>query len=66
MSRGRRSILNYLSSLAFAAITLLLSLIATPLLLRCLGQEKLGAFRATSDWGSYLTLLELGIGGALM
>src|SRR5438045_2901623 len=66
MSRARRSILNYLTGLGLTGLTLLLSLIATPLLLRWLGQEKLGAFRAASDWGSYLTLLELGLGGALL
>jgi O-antigen/teichoic acid export membrane protein len=44
---------------------MLVSIVATPLLLRWLGQERLGAFRATGDWGGYVALLELGLGGAL-
>jgi O-antigen/teichoic acid export membrane protein len=34
--------------------------------LHWLGDERYGAFRAASDWGNYLHLLELGISGSLM
>jgi O-antigen/teichoic acid export membrane protein len=42
------------------------SLLATPLLLRWLGPERLGAYRALTDWIGSLTFCELGLGGALM
>src|SRR5262244_3179116 len=66
MTRSVRSTSNYMASLAFTLVTLAAALVATPLLLRWLGQEKLGAFRAASDWAGYLSLLELGLGGALL
>src|SRR5581483_10248477 len=66
MSRAQRSILNYITGLGFTGLMLLLSLVATPWLLRWLGQEQLGAFRAAGDWLSYLALVDLGIGGGLM
>lgn len=53
------------SGLVFTGVTLALSLVTTPLLLRWLGGERLGAFRALTDWFGYLALLELGFGGAL-
>jgi O-antigen/teichoic acid export membrane protein len=40
--------------------------IATPFLLRWLGEARFGAFRAASDWFAYLMFLELGVGGALL
>jgi O-antigen/teichoic acid export membrane protein len=47
-------------------VTLIAGIIATPLTLRWLGSERLGAFRAATDWLGYLGLFELGLGGALM
>jgi O-antigen/teichoic acid export membrane protein len=47
-------------------MTLGIGLVSTPLLLRWLGDERYGAFRAASDWAGYVNLLELGIGGALL
>jgi O-antigen/teichoic acid export membrane protein len=64
--RSGRSVLNFGSSVAFTAITLVTGLFATPLLLAWLGEERFGAFRAASEWWGYLTLLELGTGGALL
>ncbi len=43
-----------------------ISIFGTPLLLHCLGDESYGAFRAPTDWGNYLNLLELGISGSLL
>lgn len=66
MTRTRRAAFTYSSGLLFTAVTMVVGLIAVPLLLRWLGEERYGAFRATADWFGYLSLLELGIGGALL
>lgn len=66
MSRTRNSAWNVAAGLAYALASAAASLIATPLLLRWLGAERLGAYRALVDWIGYLALLELGLGGALM
>ena len=63
--RTRRSILNYATTIAFTVIVMATSLVATPLLLRWLGQERFGAYRMIYDSYGYLTLLDLGLGGAL-
>jgi O-antigen/teichoic acid export membrane protein len=65
MSRTRRATWNYLSSLLFTAVTLVVGLVATPFLVRWLGKGQFGAFRVLTDWAGYLALLELGVGGAL-
>src|SRR5439155_21342533 len=65
MTRSARSTWNYLTVLAFSAISMAIALVTTPILLRHLGQTKLGAARAVMDWTGYLSLLELGLGGAL-
>lgn len=64
MSRSSRAISNYLSGLLFTAVMLAAGLLSTPLLLRWLGLERLGAYRAAADWMACLTLLELGFGGS--
>ncbi|MBV9126299.1 MAG: lipopolysaccharide biosynthesis protein [Planctomycetes bacterium] len=66
MSRTRRSTLTYLTGLLFTGLTLVVGFVTTPVLLRWLGSERFGAFRAASDWGGYIGLLELGLGGALL
>jgi O-antigen/teichoic acid export membrane protein len=65
MTRTRSSIYTYFSGIGYQAITLLLAIVTTPLLLRWLGEERYGAFRVILDWLGYLALLELGLGGAL-
>ena len=45
---------------------MVVGLVATPFLLRWLGEARFGAFRALSDCLGYLALLELGRGGALV
>ncbi len=64
--RTRRSILTFLTGEAFAAVTVITGLLATPFLLRWLGEEKFGAFRVALDWCGYLSLFELGLSGALL
>jgi O-antigen/teichoic acid export membrane protein len=66
MNRSGRSISNYLSGLLFTAVMLAAGLLSTPLLLRWLGRERLGAYRAAADWMGCLTLLELGLGGSAL
>ena len=65
MTRSRRAIFTYLTSVAFTAVTMVVGLVAIPYLLRWLGEERFGAYRAAADWYAHLILLELGIGGAL-
>jgi len=65
MTRSAQSTWNYLTALAFSVVSMCVALIATPILLRNLGQARLGAARAVMDWTGYLSLLELGLGGAL-
>jgi O-antigen/teichoic acid export membrane protein len=64
--RTGRSVGNFLTGLLFQVMTLGIGLVSTPLLLRWLGDDRYGAFRAASDWAGYVNLLELGIGGALL
>ncbi|MGH9837766.1 MAG: lipopolysaccharide biosynthesis protein [Blastocatellia bacterium] len=66
MSRTRSSAWNFAAGMVYALASAAASLIATPLLLRWLGSERLGAYRALMDWIGYLTFFELGLGGALM
>jgi O-antigen/teichoic acid export membrane protein len=64
--RIRRAIWTFLTGQASAIVTLLVALAATPLLLRWLGDDRLGAVEATTQWIGYISLLEFGVGGALM
>jgi O-antigen/teichoic acid export membrane protein len=63
--RTRRSILTFISGELSTGVTLAIGFVATPLLLRWLGDERYGAFTAALDWFGYVALLELGLGGAL-
>ncbi len=65
MTRTRRAALTYATGLSYTTVTLLVGIIAVPFLLRWLGEERYGAFRATVDWFGYLALLEFGLAGAL-
>ena len=49
----------------FTAVTTTIALFATPLLVNWLGEKPFGAFRVVNDGYGYLTLLELGLGGAV-
>ena len=66
MSRTRKTTWNYLTSLAHAGVTMAVGLVATPLLLRYLGEERFGAFRAASDWMGHLSVVGIGLSGALL
>jgi O-antigen/teichoic acid export membrane protein len=64
--RTTRFLLTLASREAYTILTLGVGLVATPLLLRWLGDERFGAFRVATDWLGYIGLLELGLGGALL
>jgi len=66
VSRTRRATWNYATGIGFTAFSVIAGLLATPLLLHWLGDERLGAQRAATDWFGCLSLLELGLGGALL
>jgi len=66
MNRTRKATWGFLSGLAFAGMTVIVGLVTTPLLLRWLGSERFGAFRAASDWTGHLTIFELGLSWALI
>jgi O-antigen/teichoic acid export membrane protein len=57
--------LAWSAGMAYTAITIVIGFVTTPLLLRWLGDERLGALRASSDWGGQLALLDLGVGSAV-
>jgi O-antigen/teichoic acid export membrane protein len=64
-SRFRRSAQTLLSGVAGSMAVTAAGFVATPILLRSIGAERYGIFRATTDWFGYVGLMELGIGGAL-
>lgn len=66
ISRTRKSAWTFLSQLLFAMVTTTLAVVATPLLLRYLGEERFGAFRVMVDWVGYIALLDLGLSGGLI
>ncbi len=64
--RTSRAILSFSSGLAFMALTLVLSVTTTPILLELLGDERVGAFRALTDWASNVLILELILSTSLL
>jgi O-antigen/teichoic acid export membrane protein len=46
------------------AATMVIGFVATPILLRLLGGERLGAFRVMGDWLGYLTVVDIGLASA--
>ncbi len=51
---------------AYTIVMVVIGLFATPLILHWLHDERFGAFQVATDWMAYLSLLEFGLGGALM
>jgi O-antigen/teichoic acid export membrane protein len=64
--RTSRSVTNLFAGVFGYSISIGLTLFSTPLLIQFLGDERYGAFRAATNWASYIGLLELGIGGSLL
>ncbi len=65
MSRTRSAIRTFHASLVATVFGVTVGLLTTPLLLRWLGDERLGAFRVATEWMGYAVLLDFGLGGAL-
>ena len=66
MTRTKKSLVNLVSSITSQLIILAIGIISTPFLLRWLGDDRYGAFRAATDWSGYLQLLLFGLDGALL
>lgn len=64
--RTLRTVQTLVSGSVVGLTTAAIGFVSTPLLITFLGAERFGAYRATSDCLSYLALLELGIGGAML
>jgi O-antigen/teichoic acid export membrane protein len=63
--RVRRSILNFATTALLLAVSMAVSLPATRWLLHWLGAPAFGGIRVLNTAFGYMTLLELGLGGAL-
>jgi len=57
--------MNFLASSIATIVAVGIGFVATPFLLRWLGEDRLGLFKVSLEWLGYLTLLELGTGAAL-
>ena len=62
--RVRRAAWTYLAGVLYTAATIVAGFVATPILLRLLGAERLGTFRVTGEWIGYLTVLDVGLTSA--
>jgi O-antigen/teichoic acid export membrane protein len=63
--RTRYALLNFATLITFTVVTIVVGLFASPWLEHWLNKDRFGAFRVVLDCQGYLTLLELGLGGAL-
>lgn len=63
--RVRRAALTWLGGVAYSSITVVVGLVATPLLVSLLGESQFGAYRVVSEWIGYLLLADLGVGSAI-
>lgn len=64
--RSKYAILNFISTIFRNGVGLLLSIIATPIILNGLGEEQFAVFRILLDWFSHLSLMEYGLYGAAL
>lgn len=63
--RTRLAAWNIATLLVFTAVTTVTGLGVTPWIVHWLNEERYGAAKLIADYGGYLALLELGLGGAL-
>lgn len=63
--RVRRAVMTWTSGALYTAVTVIVGLVATPIIVSALGEDRFGAFRAISDWMGYLLLADFGLGSAL-
>lgn len=65
-SRSALAVYSWVTLVARSVVTMLVGFIATPYLLRFLGAERLGAYRASLQWFSYLQFFYVGLTPALV
>lgn len=64
-SRSARIVATIASGWVRTAVTLMIGLVSTPVLLRLLGPERFGAVRVVEQWFAYLEFLGFGLAGAV-
>lgn len=64
--RVKYAFLTFFTGSFLALLVSIISFVATPFLLRWLGQEDYGIFRILADYFYYLAILELGLANALL
>ncbi len=64
--RTIRAFDNYITAIATSIAGTLITVLATPFILRWIGAERFGLYRITIDWLGYLTLIDIGLGDALI
>lgn len=63
--RGRRTILNFLSSFGLTIVTFTTAMISSRLVLSKIGDERFGAFRSLFELFGYLNLVDAGLSTSL-
>lgn len=64
--RTKKATKNFLVSLIRNFVGLVLGMVATPIILSKLGEEKFGTLRVMLDWLAHLSLMEFGLYAAVM
>lgn len=59
--RFQRVLLNFISGITRSVVGIILGILATPIILRCFGEEQFGAFRVLLDLTAQLGILEFGL-----
>jgi Na+-driven multidrug efflux pump len=65
-SRASRATFTYAAMLLFTLVTTFTGLFFAPWVIEWLGEERYGATRVLFEYAAYLSLLDLGLGGALL
>jgi O-antigen/teichoic acid export membrane protein len=63
--RSRRAALGLFTGTGFTAITIVVGILARPVLLKLLGEDRMGAARVSGDLMGHLFLLDFGFSGAI-
>lgn len=64
--RERRVVLSFVAALGTRVVTVVTNLVAVPLMLKHLGQERYGVWLTLSSFLNYLTFADLGLGNGLL
>ena len=63
-NRSGRTLLNWGASIGFTVVTTVVALVSTPILLRFLGDERMGSWRALLEVTTYIALADIGMSNA--